>query len=302
MSIIKSFSVGDGDMFYIKHNTKNFSIIDCCLSDENKRDIVNEIKNEKKNKAITRFISSHPDEDHLQQLNYLDDEIEILNFYCVKNSVIKSQETDGFKRYKKLRDSDKAFYLGKGCRRVWLNINGKGDSGVDYGGSGIDILWPDINNDDYKAALKSAEDGNSPNNISCIVKYSLEGGVTAIWMGDLETEFMEKILDKVSLPKTNLLFAPHHGRKTGKIPSEWIEAMNPDIIIMGEANSNDSDYASYPNHNKIRQNSAKELTFDCLEAKIHCYSSNPNYSVDFLKDEYADRFNYYIGTLNIEDA
>lgn len=28
MSIIKSFSVGDGDMFYIDHNSDNFSIID----------------------------------------------------------------------------------------------------------------------------------------------------------------------------------------------------------------------------------------------------------------------------------
>ena len=302
MSIIKSFSVGDGDMFYIKHGSDNFSIIDCCLSDENKRNIIDEIKDGKKNKTITRFISSHPDEDHIQQLNYLDDEIEILNFYCVKNSVTKSEETDGFKRYKKLRDSDNAFYLKKGCSRKWMNESGKGDSGVDYGSSGINILWPDVNNDDYKAELKNAEDGNSPNNISCIVKYSLNGGVTAIWMGDLETEFMEKILDKVSLPKTNLLFAPHHGRKSGKIPSEWIEAMDPDIIIMGEANSNDSDYASYPNHNKIRQNSAKELTFDCDGAKIHCYSSNPDYSVDFLDDEGADSFNYYIGTLNIEDA
>lgn len=43
MSIIKSFSVGNGDMFYIKHNSDNFSIIDCCLTDDNKEDIVNEI-------------------------------------------------------------------------------------------------------------------------------------------------------------------------------------------------------------------------------------------------------------------
>ena len=28
MSIVKSFSVGDGDMFYILHNSSNFTIID----------------------------------------------------------------------------------------------------------------------------------------------------------------------------------------------------------------------------------------------------------------------------------
>ncbi len=302
MSIIKSFSVGDGDMFYIKHGSSNFSIIDCCLSDENKKEIVDEIKDEKKGKSITRFISTHPDEDHIQQLNYLDDEINILNFYCVKNSATKSEETDGFKRYKDLRDSDKAFYIHKGCSRKWMNESGKGDSGVDYGSSGINILWPNANNEHFKAELKNAAEGKSFNNISCIAKYSLSDGVTAIWMGDLETEFMEKIIDEISLPKTNLLFAPHHGRKTGKIPAKWIEAMNPDIIIMGEANSNDSDYASYPDHNKIRQNAAKNITFECEGSKVHCYSSNPNYSVDFLDDEKADTFYYYIGTLNILDA
>ncbi len=302
MSIIKSFSVGDGDMFYIKHGSSNFTIIDCCLSDENKKEIVGEVKEEKKGKSITRFISTHPDEDHIQQLDYLDNEIEILNFYCVKNSATKSEVTVGFKRYKELRDSDKAFYIYKGCSRKWMNKSGKGDSGVDYGSSGINILWPDVNNEYYKAELKKAAEGTDFNNISCIVMYSLNGGVTAIWMGDLETDFMDNIVDAVTLPKTNLLFAPHHGRKTGRIPAKWIAVMDPDIIIMGEANANDSDYASYPNHNKIRQNSAKNITFECDGSKVHCYSSNPEYSVDFLDDEGASSFYYYFGTLNIDNA
>lgn len=40
MSIIKLFSVGNGDIFYINHNIHNFSIRDCCLSDDNKDDIM----------------------------------------------------------------------------------------------------------------------------------------------------------------------------------------------------------------------------------------------------------------------
>ena len=35
MSIVKSFSVGNGDMFYIKHNTDNFTTIDCFYDCEN---------------------------------------------------------------------------------------------------------------------------------------------------------------------------------------------------------------------------------------------------------------------------
>ncbi len=34
MSLVKSFAVGNGDMFYIRHNSDSFSIIDCCLSDD----------------------------------------------------------------------------------------------------------------------------------------------------------------------------------------------------------------------------------------------------------------------------
>lgn len=301
MSIIKSFSVGDGDMYYIKHGSSNFTIIDCCLTYDNRFGIVQEIKTEKAGKVITRFISSHPDEDHIQQLDYLDDEIDIRNFYCVKNKAIKSDITAGFQRYCDLRDSGKAFYLTKGCNRKWMNQNGKADSGVDYGSSGINILWPDVENEYFKAELKKAAEGTAFNNTSCIVKYSLNGGVTAIWMGDLETDFMDKIADTVIPPKTNLLFAPHHGRKTGRIPAKWITNMDPDIIIMGEANANNSDYASYPNYNKIRQNSAKDITFECEGSKVHCFSSNPNYSVDFLDDEGATTFNYYFGTLNINN-
>ncbi|QNR24884.1 ComEC/Rec2 family competence protein [Croceimicrobium hydrocarbonivorans] len=299
MSIIKSFSVGLGDMFYIKHGSDNFTIIDCCLSDDNKKEIVGEINAEHKYKEITRFISTHPDGDHIQKLDYLDDEIDIVNFYCVKNKATKPDETASFTRYCELRDSSKAFNIYKGCKRKWMNQDGPDKYGKEIGSSGINILWPDTTDDDYKTELEKAENGTAFNNISCIIKYSLNGGVTAVWMGDLETDFMEKIKDKVSLTKTNILFAPHHGRKSGKIPQEWLDTMDPDIIVMGEANSKDSDYASYPNHNKIRQNSAKDITFECEEGKVHVYCSSETYEIDFLENENKSTFDYYKGTLNI---
>jgi beta-lactamase superfamily II metal-dependent hydrolase len=299
MSIIKSFSVGLGDMYYIKHGSENFTMIDCCLKPENREAIVKEIKEEKKGKDITRFISTHPDGDHIQQLDYFDDEVEILNFYCVKNEATKSSETNSFKRYCELRDSSKAFNVYKGCKRKWMNDDGPDSNGKELGSSGINILWPDTGNAEYKAELQKAKDGTAFNNISCIIQYKLKNSVTAVWMGDLETDFMESIKDEVSLQKTNILFAPHHGRKSGKIPQEWLDTMNPDIIVMGEANSKDSDYASYPNHNKIRQNSAKDITFECESGKVHIYSSNENYTADFLTNENKSSFNYYIGSIDV---
>ena len=99
MSKIKSFSVGNGDMFYIKHNSDNFTTIDCCLTDDVKEEILDEIESESSNKGIKRFISTHPDEDHLKGLVDYDDRLRILNFYRVDNATIKkSVETNDFIR------------------------------------------------------------------------------------------------------------------------------------------------------------------------------------------------------------
>lgn len=295
MSIIKSFSVGNGDMYYINHNTDNFTIIDCCIDDSNKNTIVNEVKNLSSKKGITRFISTHPDDDHIWGIGYLDDKINILNFYCVNNNATKTEVTDDFKRYCNLRDDGgKAFYIYKGCSRKWMN-----QTNEERGSSGINILWPDTNNSDFKDELKLASDGNNPNNISPMISYLLENGVNAMWMGDLETTFMEKIKDDIELSKTDILFAPHHGRDSGKVPKDMLGKIDPKIVIIGEAPSKDLNY--YGSYNTITQNSAGDIVFDCESNKVHIYVSNSNYSVNFLLNEKkGNNYNcYYIGTLNV---
>lgn len=283
-------------MFYIRHNSSNFTIIDCYLNSENKDSILQEINNEQRDRSIVRFISTHPDEDHIGGLNYLDDGIGILNFYCVRNEATKLIETEGFKRYRKLRDDrEKAFYLYKGCRRKYMN-----EEGDSIGSSGLTVLWPKTNNSHYKDELTKAKEGTSFNNMSIILRYSLQNGASVVWMGDLETGFMEKIKEEVSFEKANILFMPHHGRKSGKLPTEWIEQIDPDVLIKGEANSKDSDYVSNPDHNKIHQNRAKDILMDLESGKVHFYVSGENYYVDFLDDEGKYRSGYnYIGTLNL---
>ena len=77
--------------------------------------------------------------------------------------------------------------------------------------------------------------------------------------------------------------------------------MNPDIIVMGEAPSKNLDYAAYDDYNKITQNSAGDIIFDCLTNKVNIYVSSDSYSVDFLDDEnLADKYDCnYLGTLNL---
>ena len=294
MTKIKSLSVGNGDMFYIRHNSDNFTIIDCSLSDTDRRTIVDELGLQRIGKGITRFISTHPDQDHIRGLVYLDDRMEILNFYCVKNATTKETETSDFKRYRELHDhARKAFYIYEGCSRLWMNR-----SNDERDAAGINILWPDRNNQDFKDALKKAAQGGSPNNISPIIQYSLESGVTALWMGDLETDFMEAIEDKVDLPKVDLLFAPHHGRKSGRVPKPWLDDMKPKIIIVGEAPSTDLEY--YQGYNTITQNTAGHIVFECEAGAVHIYVSESGYSVDFLVNKNRPKDDgYYLGTLDV---
>lgn len=291
MSIVKSFSVGNGDMFYIKHGTDNFSIIDCCYdSDSNWENQLDEITNQSHGKGVTRFISTHPDNDHIKGLKDYNTRLGIVNFYCVENEATKTDETDDFKEYKKLRDSSKAFYLYKGCSRKWMN-----QQCDERGSSGINCLWPIRENTYFKEALEKAKSGESPNNISPILTYGI-GKTSFMWLGDIETDFLENVEKDVSFSHVDVVFAPHHGRKSGRLPKSVLDKLTPHIIIVGEASS--SDLAYYSGYNTITQNSSGDITFDCDGDRIRIYVENTNYSVDFLSWEHCGNIlGKYIGTL-----
>lgn len=278
MSIIKSFSVGNGDMFYINHANENFTIIDCNLIEEVKEEILNEIDTQRTGKIIQRFISTHPDDDHIHGLKELNERIQILNFYCVFNK-IKSDGSTDFNEYCKLRDGDHAFYIEKGCSRKWLNESGEGQYS-----SGINMLWPDINNVYFKEELEKVEDGKteSPNNISPIIKYSLKNGVKVLWFGDLETDFLDKIKDDVEFSEADIIFAPHHGRKTGKIPKSVLDKISPKLIIIGEAESPRLDY--YDGYDTITQNTAKNIVLNCGLGEVDIYMDY-EFNQDYLKQK-----------------
>ena len=292
MSIVQSYAVGNGDMFSIRHNSDNCTIIDCSISEDNEDWLLKEIDSQRKVRGITRFITTHPDQDHIMGLVTLDDHIDILNFYVVNNSATKEDETDDFKRYKKLRDGDQAFYIFRGCKRKWMN---QGDE--ERGSSGINIRWPITSNKHFKKALEDADDGKSLNNISPVITYSLNDGVDMAWFGDLETDFMEKIKNEISWPDVDILFAPHHGRESGKIPKSILEEMDPKIVVVGEAQSKFLDY--YSDYNTITQNSAGSIYFECAKNWVHIYVGSSTYNVDFLEDKAASTYTNYLGSLAV---
>lgn len=99
MSEIKSLSVGNGDMFYVNHNSDNFSMIDCNITDERKSEILDEVKKLAGKKGVVRFISTHRTKIIFRVLSILMS-LSSFEFYCVDNNVSKSTETESFKSTK----------------------------------------------------------------------------------------------------------------------------------------------------------------------------------------------------------
>lgn len=294
MSIVKSLAVGHGDMYYIQHNSSNFTMIDCNLIEGTAEGRIQELKAAAEGKEIQRFISTHPDQDHFSGIELLDAEMPILNFYVVKNQAIKEEETASFKHYCALRDNaQKAFYIFKDCSRKWMNLES-----AERGSSGISILWPDTSNAHFQEALKQCEAGECYNNISPVIRYSINEGASFLWLGDLETEFMEKIAGHIELPKTTVVFASHHGRESGKIPDSWLEKLDPQIIVIGEAPSRHLHY--YTGYKTLTQNSTGDITMECVDDKVHFYVSNPDYKRDDFTDEGRASFPNYIGSITVE--
>lgn len=169
-------------------------------------------------------------------------------------------------------------------------------SDAERGSSGINCLWPVRSNRFFKRALESAKEGKNYNNISPIITYGIKDGASFMWLGDLETTFLENIEEEVDFSHVDIVFAPHHGRKSGHLPKSILDRITPRIIIVGEAPSSDLDY--YQGYNTITQNSSGNIVFDCHASQVDIYVGNENYSVNFLEDKSCpDYCGKYIGTL-----
>lgn len=266
----------DGDMFLISHNNDSLSIIDCCINDKNEQRIRKDLELWGFSKIIRRFISTHPDEDHISGLTKINPKF-YANFYCVKNKIEKPDYDEDFELYKKLRDQEikdsKVFYIDNTMQVKWLN-----DSDIERKSSFLSFIWPNINNKYFIDELKKCNNSENDNNICPIIKYN-DGFRCIYWFGDLENEYLEKIKNDVEWEKADIVFAPHHGRDSGSLPKEILDILDPKLIIIGNC---DSEYLNYyPGYDTITQNSSKDIILDFRDGFVHIYSENPEYDPGF---------------------
>ncbi len=305
ISIVKSFSFPDGeirgDMFYIQHNSSNFTVIDCYLKDGEDRncrenEIINEIVNASRNKRIHRFISTHPDNDHILGLKELDEAWGITKFYAVENNIPADNADESLSTYIRLKS--------KKCRQIERGVTPKyqneGDDRI-YS-SNLNFEWPILASEKFKTALESVAKGGSPNNISCITTYRAGQGTVYMWMGDLETDMQQEYYDycKGNIPQVDILFQPHHGRKSGAVPNDLLKALNPKLIVIGNA---PSEYIDYGNPDiTITQNTAGDIVFVnhmfCVDIYTQNQINNPPKCLKKLKDRgFGCEYGFYCGTL-----
>ena len=303
MSIVKSYSLGSGsirgDMFYIKHNSENFTVIDCYLTEDDGREdeIISEIVRESSGR-ICRFISTHPHNDHICGLEKLDNRWPIVNFYAVKSVFLIDRENASLHKYWDLL-KEKNCPIKLGLKRAFLNKEAE-YQGYMIGSSGISFLWPNLSNEKFIETLGQVSKGGSLNNISPVILYSIKNSASFMWMGDLEIDMQKEFYNtcKKSIPKVDILFAPHHGRDSGKVPQELLSELNPKIIVIGDAPSEHICY--YDSEKTITQNTAGDIYFECLDHKVRIYTKNDisNAPKGLRKESNCNQQGwFYIGTL-----
>ena len=282
----------------IMNKLQNGSMEDGDDANCRKDEIIAEIKRESASKNICRFISTHPDNDHIRGIEYLDNEWRILNFYAVENARPADKNDASLTRYQWLL-RNKNYKIKTGIKLRWLNLKD-----AENEGSGINFYWPNVENEEFKKALEAVSEGNDINNICPVFTYSVENGATYMWMGDLETKMQQVYYDeyKEKIPQVDILFHPHHGRESGAVPDDLMKALNPKIVVIGNAPSENLNYMN--SDMTITQNTAGDIRFENEGRFVHVYTRNkisnaPTCLKRIRKDNliYREVSWYYAGTL-----
>lgn len=117
-------------------------------------------------------------------------------------------------------------------------------------------------------------------------------------MGDMETDSMREIGAVVARPDVDILFAPHHGRASGRVPADILRMMSPQTVVAGEAPALFWDY--YPGYNTTTRNSAGSIAFDCGLHIVDIYVTSDTCRANYLQRCLGkNRYQNCIGNLTV---
>jgi len=323
MGIVHFLNVRDGDCSIIQHATGRVTVIDVCNArartpqvkalDEalakaairgnfNQKDYpVNPIAylEQLGITSIFRFISTHPDMDHLDGIRALFAAFPPTNFWDTGNDKkmgswegSRYDEAD-WRLYRSIRDGT----IDDGPKRLVLYAGesgkywSRGDDGE--GGDGLQILAPTPH------LISGANSSGDHNDGSYVILYRSAGG-RVIFAGDSHDDTWEYILENYAddVKDVDLLIAPHHGRKSGR-SYKFLDAVNPTLTLFGNASS---EHLAYPawNYRKlpfVTNNQAGSIVIDTNVKPMAVYVTNEAYAKRENAYTFYSRTHhaYYIG-------
>lgn len=198
-------------------------------------DYYNEAFSGLKNK-VWRFISTHPDMDHLAGIKQFHDDVGFDVMWDTPHS--KEMDTgDGWHEKFNREDWYRYQEIRKGDTDV-QSLEPRRDVQQDYWQQdNIQILHPTR---DFVAEVD--DQSNGYNDVSYVLKIK-HGNQAILLPGDAEEKAWEEILDYWGpdvLSDVTVLKAAHHGRKSG-FHREAVELMDPDTVVVSVGNKDEHD-------------------------------------------------------------
>src|SRR5438552_2200899 len=88
-----------------------------------------------------------------------------------------------------------------------------------------------------------------------------------------------------------------------RVPASILDKLSPKLVVIGEAPCEHLNY--YPSCDTITQNSAGDITFECVEKWVHVYASDAAYVSDCLVNlnrPDSDEHGWYVGSVAVHAA
>lgn len=246
---------------------------------------------------IWRFILTHPDMDHMDGIKRLFDEKTILHFW---DCGIRKERPE-FDEKTPYLEEDWDFYekliankvtgtrvitpragdIGKFWNADDDEKNGEGDY--------ISIVAPD------NGLVKTANEGGDINDASYVIVYRSSAG-RIIFPGDSNDKTWEFILKnyKDLVSDAAVLFAPHHGRKSGQDYS-FLDVVKPRVSFFGCAPSEHLAYSAWQNRNLLyfTNNQCGNIHVYPVDKKVEVYIENYKYANDYTDGHTSQKDGYW---------
>ena len=245
--------------------------------------------------SLFRFISTHPDMDHLDGFNRLATEISIGNFWDsgarktkpdFEGSPYKEEDWD---RYVKFRDAKEkgVTTISKlaDARFMFANLNDDGNCC----GDGLYILAPN------QELVDTANETEDFNDCSYVILYRSTGGKVII-AGDAHDKTWEYILEnhEDDIKDCKFLLAPHHGRKSGRDYS-FLDIMKPKLTLFGCAPSEHLAYSAWKYRNLVyvTQNQCGNMVLQTSDGHLDVYIENEKFASKVKQDTHQNEIGYF---------